>query len=222
MSARLEARLVRALGGGALVLGLLAPLGGSPYRARHGAIDVAALAGTVAREEDHVTALELARWIRERRPGLRVLDVRSAEDYHAYHLPQAEHLAMDSLAATAFRADEILVLYSEGDAHAAQAWVFLRALGYRKVYFLRGGLYEWLEQVMNPTLADTSAAGRAAFARASALSRYFGGVPRSDVRAAPVDDVIRILRSADSTRSAIPLPAHATIDPLLRVRRRGC
>ena len=223
MSTGRDNRMLRPLAVAALVLGILAPFGGSPYRARHGAIDVAALAHTVAREEDHVTALELAQWIKDRRPGLRVLDVRSAEEYAAFHIPKAEHMPIDSLTAIAFRADETLVLYSEGGTHAAQAWVFLRALGNRNVYFLRGGLYEWLEQVMNPTLADTSAGGRAAFAHAAVLSRYFGGVPRSDLHIRPSDDdAIRLPKRGDSTQSAVPLPKHPVADRLLQVRRRGC
>lgn len=221
MSRHRERWLTRGLATAALTLGLLAPLAGSPYRANHAAIDVAALARTVAREEDHVTALELAQWIKDRRPGLRVLDVRSAEEYDRYHLPTAERLALDSLATTPFHVDDTLVLYSEGGAHSAQAWVFLRALGYRNVYFLRGGVYEWLEQVMNPTLADTTPAGRDAFSRAASLSRYFGGVPRSDVRTRPADDSIA-LPGAARAGSVVPLPARTTAASIDAVRRRGC
>ena len=216
-----ERWIARGLAITALALGLLAPLAGSPYKANHAVIDVPALAGAVAREEDHVTALELAQWIKERRPGLRVLDVRSSEEYDRYHLPTAQRLALDSLATTPFHADDTLVLYSEGGAHAAQAWVLLRALGYRNVYFLRGGLYEWLEQVMNPTLADTTAAARDAFSRAASLSRYFGGVPRSDIRTPPADESIA-LPGATRATSAVPLPAKATAARIDAVRRRGC
>src|SRR5438874_5938071 len=214
-------RLTRWLAGAALALGLLAPLAGSPYSSRHAVIDVASLARTVAREEDHVTALELAQWIKDRRPGLRILDVRSPEDFAAYQVPRAEHLALDSLATAAFRPDETLVLYSEGGAHAAHAWVFLRALGYQKVFFLRGGLYEWLEQVMNPILADSTAAARAAFSHAAELSRYFGGVPRSDLRPARAGDAIALPRADPSAHSAVPIPAKTTTR-VLEVRRRGC
>ena len=213
--------VTRGLAAVALALGLLAPLAGSPYKANHAAIDVPALARAVAREEDHVTALELAQWIKDQRPGLHVLDVRSREEYDRYHLPTAERIALDSLATIPFHADDTLVLYSEGGAHAAQAWVFLRALGYRNVYFLRGGLYEWLEQVMNPTLADTTAAGREAFARAATLSRYFGGVPRSDIHTPPVDESIA-LPGAPRSASAVPLPARTTTARIDAVRRRGC
>jgi rhodanese-related sulfurtransferase len=221
MSDDRERQLMRGLAVAALALGVFAALAGSPYRANHAAIDVAALARTVAREEDHVTALELAQWIKDRRPGLHVLDVRSREEFDRFHLPTAERLALDSLATLPFHADDTLVLYSEGGAHAAQAWVFLRALGYQNVYFLRGGLYEWLEQVMNPTLADTTAAARAAFARAAPLSRYFGGVPRSDIRTTPVDESIA-LPGAPRGGSAVPLPARTTTARIDAVRRRGC
>jgi len=221
MSGNRERWIARGLAAVALTLGLLAPLAGSPYRANHAAIDVPALARTVAREEDHVTALELAQWIKDRRAGLRVLDVRSPEEYERYHLPTAEHLALDSLTIVPFHADDTLVLYSEGGAHAAQAWVLLRALGYRNVYFLRGGLYEWLEQVMNPTLADTTAAGRDAFARAATLSRYFGGVPRSDIRTPPADESIA-LPGATRATSVVPLPTRTTSTRLDAIRRRGC
>src|SRR5436190_9196739 len=152
MSTWPSAALVRRLAVSAGTLGVMAPFAGSPYVARHASVDVEQLARTVVREEDHVTAIELAEWIKNRRAGLRIVDVRPRGDFDAYHLPGAEHMAVDSVATTPFRAGETIVLYSEGGAHAAQAWVFLRALGYKKVYFLRGGLYEWLEQVMNPTL----------------------------------------------------------------------
>ena len=155
-----------------------------------------------------MTALELAQWIKDRRPGLRVVDVRSVAEYAAYHR-RAERVSLDSLANMAFSDDETIVLYSEGGAHAAQAWVFLRALGYKKVFFLRGGVYEWLDQVMSPRLSDTTPAGRDAFARAGALSRYFGGVPRSDLHEPSDIDAIR-LPSGDSLHPGSPLPNKST------------
>jgi rhodanese-related sulfurtransferase len=218
-----ERSLTRVLAVVALTLGVLAAFAGSPYRAGHASVDIAALARSVEREEDHVTALELAQWIKDRRRGLRVIDVRSAEEFEAYHVPGAERIPLDSLATSPFQADETLVLYSEGGAHAAQAWVFLRALGYRKVFFLRGGLYEWLDEVMNPTLAaDASPAARAEFATAAGLSRYFGGVPRSNV-AVPATDVIALPRATrdSGTRSVVPLPTR-TNARVLQLRRRGC
>jgi hypothetical protein len=139
--------------------------------------------------------------------------VRSVAEFDAYHIPGAERLSLSDLAHARLAPDEQIVLYSEGGAHAAQGWVFVRALGHRQVWFLRGGLYEWLDQVMSPTLPDSaSAADSAAFKRASAVSRYFGGSPR-------VGGVTR----SDESSIAVPLPNPSrTTRAVLRVRGRGC
>ncbi|HEU4629788.1 MAG TPA: rhodanese-like domain-containing protein [Gemmatimonadaceae bacterium] len=174
----------------------------------------------VAREEDHVTALELAAWIRDRRPGLRILDLRSPAEFDAYHVPGAERADIQAVPSLPFRAGETIVLYSEGGTHAAQAWLLLRALGYRRVYFLRGGLYEWLEQVIDPVLpAGDDAATRAERARIASLSRYFGGMP-SVLPRAPREDALPIPGARASGTGGGATGSSAA--SLQRIRRRGC
>jgi 3-mercaptopyruvate sulfurtransferase SseA len=118
----------------ALILGLAAAFAGAPR-----AVDVDALAKQVACEEDHVTATELAQWIKDRKPGLRIINVGRA----SARLPREEVIPLETLTKTHFAPDATIVLVSEGGAHAAQAWVLLRMLGHRNVYFLRGGVAEW-------------------------------------------------------------------------------
>lgn len=181
----------------ALVLGAFALLAGSPRVQSNARIDVAGLARTIENEDDHVTAVELAQWIRSQRQDLRVIDVRDSASFDAYHIPRAERIALDDLVTTQFSRDETLVLYSDGGAHAAQGWVLLRAMGHKRVYFLRGGLDEWLADIMNPTLAaSASDSARESFAKLSEISKYFGGLPRI----------------GDST----------VVRPAARVRGRGC
>ena len=188
----------RVLGTSAGVLGALAAIAGRPSPNAPAAIDVAAIAREIDARTDHVSAVELAEWIRDHKPGLRVLDVRSDSEFAAYHIPSAEHAPMSALAAMRPRAGETVVLYSEGGAHAGQAWVLLRALGFRDVHFLAGGLLDWLDDVMRPALGTGPDA-----ARVAALSRYFGGTPRAAGAAldGPNDD------------------AHTAV---ARMRRRGC
>jgi rhodanese-related sulfurtransferase len=152
----------------ALALGAAAAIARSPFRAPSGgsALDVRSLASAVQHEADHVTATELGAWIKARKPGLRVIDVRSQQEFDEDHIPTAERLPLETLVNTRFDRDDTLVLYSGGGAHAAQGWVFLRALGYEHVYFLRGGFDEWNEEVMNPVTPTD-------------VSRYFGGSVRS-------------------------------------------
>jgi rhodanese-related sulfurtransferase len=168
-------RVVAWLGTVAIVLAAGAAFAGSPYATTNGKIDVDQLARIVTREDDHVTAVELARWIRERRAALRVIDVRTAKEFDAFHIPTAERIPLDSLTKVRFSPSETVVLYSEGGAHAAQGWVFLRALGYDRVFFLRGGLNEWMEDVMSPTVRTTPTPADSIIAD---LSAYFGGTPQ--------------------------------------------
>ena len=147
------------------LLAIAAAFAGNPAPATASAT-LRALAGEIEHESDHVTALELAEWIRERRPHLRVIDVRTDSEYSAYHIPTAERVPLGTLATKRFDPRETVVLYSEGGAHAAQGWVLLRMAGMHNVYFLRGGILDWMDDVMNP-------------AASSELTRYFGGVARS-------------------------------------------
>ena len=203
--------MYRGLVVGALTLGGLAAVAGSPVATSNARIDVETLAKTVDREDDHVTSVELARWIRDKKPDLRIVDIRDSADFADYHVPGAERIDLTDLVKTPFRKNETIVLYSGGGAHAAQGWVFLRALGYTKVYFLRGGLAEWLDDVMNPAISSTASdSARSEFKKVAEISRYFGGVPRiGDSAAAPI---------IPHTQSAAPGRANTVAS----IRGRGC
>lgn len=166
----------RRLGLGALALGLLAPFAGGPHRLASGTLDFDAITRAIDDGSDHVSARVLAGWIRARKPGLRVIDVRDAKAFAEDAIPTAENLPIDRLVRTALKPGETVVLYSQEGAHAGQAWVLLKALGVADVVFVPGGLADWWEEVMTPVLpADMPVAEREA---AADLSRYFGGFPQ--------------------------------------------
>ncbi len=179
--------VTRRLGFAALGLGLAAAFAGSPYRHRSGQLDIGRAVGAIEDGSDHVTALELAAWIRDRKPGLRVVDIRPAADFAAYAIPTAANIPLERLMQTPFQPHETVVLYSEEGAHAGQAWVLLRALGVFNAWFIAGGLADWRDDVMAPVLSpDATAEAKQAFAATAELSRYFGGQPTIDVRACEV------------------------------------
>jgi rhodanese-related sulfurtransferase/uncharacterized membrane protein YedE/YeeE len=155
----------------------LALLGGRPTPV---AGQLAAIAGEIAREEDHVDPLVLAAWIKERRPGLRIIDVREGIDSSAYIIPGAEVVDLKHLGSLAFDADQSIVLYSDGGTHAAQAWVLLRTLGITNLHVLKDGMAAWEDEVLSPLApaADADEATRLRFEQARALSLWFGGRPR--------------------------------------------
>jgi rhodanese-related sulfurtransferase len=164
----MTARWRRWLAGSAALAGILAPFAGSPYRrasvaavgdapgAVTGTIDVAELLRIVADQADHVSALELAGWLRAGRPGLRIVDVRSPAEFADYHIPGADNVPIEQLTRARFDPGDTVVLYSEHGIHGAQAWVFLRALGHRRVVFLQNGLREWREDVITAGAATAA------------------------------------------------------------------
>jgi rhodanese-related sulfurtransferase/uncharacterized membrane protein YedE/YeeE len=147
-------------------------------------IDARPAATPALREADHVAALDLAAWIRDRRPGLRVIDLREGLDSTAYLIPGAEPVPLARVPALNISVSQPVVLYSDGGTNAAQAWVLLRARGITNVYVLKDGMAAWEDEVLSPhpsTVPDDSAVAR--FDRARALSLWFGGKPSAERRA---------------------------------------
>jgi len=178
----------RVLAAGALFLGALAPLAGSPFRASS-ALDPHGAA--------RVGAVEVAGWLRERRP-IHIIDVRDSLRFEEFHLPRAVRLDDDELAALRLTQADTVVLYGD-EPVVARAYRALVARPARVLYMI-DGVGEWLSDIMNPVIApDASAEDRVAFAPIAELSRYFGGMPREGVP------------DSSGTRTLLE-----------RTRRRGC
>jgi len=203
--------LNRNLGLCALALGAAAPFAGSPYAATS-ADQVDRLAKEIAHGDDHVSALQLAAWIRARKPGLRVVDVRSPQEFADFSLPGAENLPLDRLSRARFARGDTVVLYSEGGAHAGQAWMLLRMMGVPNAYFIAGGLADWRDEVIAPNLpAGASPEVLRAFQPVAELSAYFGGTPK-----------IGPAGSSPTQMTASHAPAIGAAADLAALRRRGC
>jgi rhodanese-related sulfurtransferase len=205
--------LERALAIAAIVGGGLAAIAGAPTRAPSGNVDVVRLAEIVEREDDHVTAMELARWIRDDKAGLRVIDIRPDSEYAELHIPGATRIDLGDVARMPLDSAATYVLYSEGGTHAAQGWFLLKARGVEHAFFLRGGIYEWLEQVMSPRVASSTPQATRDSIRA--LTIWFGGkmqvVDSESVGVPSVLDGELSLPRATNTRAAIR-----------KIRRRAC
>lgn len=151
---------------------------------------LAAIAAQIEREEDHVDAIELATWIRDGRKGLRIIDVRDMIDSTTYTIPGAVVVPLRDIVTLEVDAGDDLVVYSDGGAHAAQAWVLLRARGVTNVRVLKDGMAAWEDDVLSPTApsADDPEAQRD-FQRVRELSLWFGGRPR--LEAGPFEKAVR-------------------------------
>jgi len=166
------------LAAGAFLLGLVA-LGAKPYRGATVTLDARELASIVAREVDHVNALDLADWIIQGRSDYRLIDLRDEKAYAEYHIPTAENVVMGAIGDLPAQPAEKIVLYSDGGIHSAQAWFLLQARGIGNSYILRGGLEEWKDSVLFPSLAENPTPfQKQRDERLKAMAAHFGGTAR--------------------------------------------
>jgi len=163
----------------AFVLGLTAIFAGNPYRGSSVTMDTKELALIIDKTVDHVLAEELADWIIQGKSDFKLLDLRAEKEFNEYHIPSAELVPMAELNEYPFLRNEKLVLYSEAGIHSAQAWMLLRAKGYKAVYMLFGGLEEWIDKIIFPKLAQNATPDQtAAFEKMKEVSKFFGGSPQ--------------------------------------------
>ena len=193
----------------ALALGAVA-LFGEPHRGPFVKLDARELGMIVGQEVDHVTPAELASWIVESRSDYRLLDLRSPEEYAQYHIPGAENVPLLQLVSYPLLPGEKIVLYSSGGIHAAQAWMLLRAQGYKAVYAVLLGLNGWTDEVLYPQPpASDDPQEKARFERAAAMATFFGGQARTEAG------------EAAGNQPALPRLAAPVAGPAVPVAPRG-
>jgi rhodanese-related sulfurtransferase len=157
---------------------------------------------------DYISAPDLADRIVGQDAALRVIDLRSRQDFDQLHVPGATHATLDDLRRLAIPPSARIVLYADDEDRAVRGVRLLRTRGYQDVVMLREGIYAWISRVLEPRLArDATASERAEFDRAAQLSRFFGGMPLSDVSRSELAGA----STREFTRQAIA-----------GIRRRGC
>ena len=169
----------RGLAVGLVGLSLIAAVSGNPYREGRVTVETRQLAQLAGRAADHLSPVELSAWIIEGRANYTLIDLRSADDFAKHRIPGARNAPLITLTdAVAPRTDKV-ILYAKDDTQAAQAWILMKALGFRAVYTLDGGLDAWNAQVLFPAKpAEDTSTVKAEFERRVAVAKHFGGSPR--------------------------------------------
>ena len=116
-----------------------------------------ALLAAVEKGHDHMEPWELAERLMAGDSTLLLVDIRSKEEFDAFHLRGAQNIALPHLpeALAAKRGSGIIILYSNGMTHPAQARDALARLGFANIYLLTGGLDGFFEEVLKPASLRT-------------------------------------------------------------------
>jgi len=150
-----------------------------PRTTEFGALALAILFAIVSKPAiTPLDAIDLATWIKDRRQGVTILDLREDLDTSTYMIPGATLVPLSDVTRVNTQPNETVVLYADAEAPATRASALLRAKGVKDVRVLTNGMTGWENEVLAPRppeIATDSAQRR--YERARALSLWFGGKP---------------------------------------------
>jgi 3-mercaptopyruvate sulfurtransferase SseA len=147
----------------------------------------------VAEGRDHADPETLAELLMAGSNEVQVIDLRSPEEFVAFHIRGARNVPLEQLAGGSDRVprNKLVILYSNGTTHAAQAWLMLRGAGFENIRVLTDGILGfWRDCLTPPSLVagmDEAAARKAgaAFAARRAFFLEYGDKPPAAPAAAP-------------------------------------
>ena len=113
------------------------------------------LLGEVNTRTQYVTPDAVADMIIKKDPTLRLIDVRSQDEFEKFSLQGAINIPVTDLLSEKYadilnQDGKMNVFYSNGTLNANEAWMVTRQLGYNNNFVLEGGLNYWFEAILNP------------------------------------------------------------------------
>ncbi len=137
----------------------------------------AAILAQVAAADDHIEPEDLADRLMRGEAGLLLVDIRPAEEFAAFRIRGAVNIEMAALptALAPYRNRGLIVLYSNGMTHPAQARDALARMGFGNVYLLTDGLNGFRERVLKPASLRAEPLSAGQTTRINAWRHYFTG-----------------------------------------------
>jgi thiosulfate/3-mercaptopyruvate sulfurtransferase len=156
---------------------------------------------------DHIEVQELADRLLGGDASLLLVDIRTPEEFAGFHIRTALNIqAADLPAALAAHKNQgVIVLYSNGMTHPAQARDSLARLGFANVYLLTDGLQGFLDTCLKPVSLRSEPVSSVQAAKIRAWRAFFLRAPVAAT--APV---------ATPSRVSEPLPAEVETEWLVQ------
>lgn len=113
------------------------------------------LLAKVINPERYMTSDVLAHKIISKDPSILLIDVREVSEYEKYTLPGALNIPFDSILNPDFegylnQGQYDVVLFSNENFKADQAWLLLNRMAYKNLHVLNGGVNGWYHTILNP------------------------------------------------------------------------
>lgn len=198
----------------AFLLGAAALFAGNPYNGSESTINIKELALTTVNENDIIEPAQLADWIIQKNAGFTLVDLRDESEYVKYFIPGAMNIEMINLTTAGLLRNQKIILYSDGDLRASQAWFMLKSNGYKGVYLLNGGLTKWKNEILFPKINPNASVDQLKqYDKLVEVSKFFGGSPQTGTGNEIKEQVVM---------PEIKLPAQINLTTPKKKKREGC
>lgn len=149
----------------------------------------------------YLSTHQIAKRLIERDPSIFLVDVRTASEFEEYAIPGAFNIPLENILEEEW-VDYLsqdgmdVVLYSNGDIYADQAWTLIAQQGVKNLYIMKGGVNQWFARIIQPVAPPETAPSEAfdlyAFEKAACI--YFGGASTNVESTAPVEKKTVVVR----------------------------
>ena len=164
----------------AFFLGFIAMFMHDPIKARLVTIDANELALQINDKSNYISPIDLAGWIIQGKADYKLIDIRSENKFKEYNIQSSENIPVAGLSVSKLPKNQKIIIYSDDNVQAAQAWFLLKAKNYPSVYILGGGLDEWKNRILFPKLAlNANPEQLAEFEKIKEICKFFGGQPQN-------------------------------------------
>jgi rhodanese-related sulfurtransferase len=154
-----------------------------PKYQKHEGIDPQKLLSNVISSERYITTDKVAQKLINRDPSFILIDVRDEKCYADYSLPNAINIPLKKLldedSRTYLNQNQFdVVLFSNDNFYADQAWILCNRLGFKNIRVLKGGLNSWFTTIIDPMEPSQNMPAEAfdLYSTRKAESMYFGVV----------------------------------------------
>jgi rhodanese-related sulfurtransferase len=189
----------------AVLLGLVALFAGNPYGGTTIKVNEKDIALSTVGNSDKVTVTDLADWIIKGKSDFELVDLRSEEKYNKYSIPNSQCIPLPQISSSELFRNQKILLFSDDDVTASQAWFILKSKGYKGVYILDGGLDAWKEQVLFPKAPlNPTKEQKAEFEKMKEVAKFFGGQAQTDSSVTEKKQQIKLPSSNNTTNIVVP------------------
>ena len=201
----------------AFFLGFLAIFMKDPSNAGVVSVNVNELSLKINDKSSLVTVEELADWLIQKKTDFKLVDIRDEKKFAEYSIPSSMNINPAKLLKSNISKSDKIILFSDDNIASAQAWFVLKSKNYKSVYMLKGGINEWKNSILFPSLPQNATAEeKARFNKMIEVSKFFGGNPQF----AENDS----LNSKPAIKQVMPKPTVSSASPATggKPKREGC